>query len=105
MPETVACHVVESHLDYKLGPKWLPFAAALGAPPTRTARCFAPEPGRAAKLFQFSCQSGPVRVGYRRGKPHVVEFAISIEKSDQQRTDLSALVPIAEPADNAIRRP
>ena len=84
MPETVACHVVESHLDYKLGLKWLPFAAALGAPPTRTARCFARESRPAAKPFQFSCQSGPVRVRYRRGKADVVELASSIVKAQQQ---------------------
>jgi hypothetical protein len=105
MPETVACHVVESHLDYKLGPKWLPFAAALGTPPTRTARCFARESRRAAKLLQFSCQNGAVRVRYRGRKADVVELAISIVKPQQQRPDLSAFARIAEPADNAIRRP
>src|ERR1700727_1665580 len=105
MPETVASNMVESHFDYKLGPKWLPFAAALRAPPTRTARCFARESRRATKLFKFSCQSGAVRVRYRRGKADVVELAISIVKSQQQRTHLSALARIAESADNAIRRP
>ena len=102
MPKAVPCDVVESHLDDKLGPKRLPFAAALGAPPTRTARRFARESRRAAKVFQFSCQSGPVRVGYRRGKADVVELAISIVKSEEQRTDCRLLLRIAEPADNAI---
>jgi hypothetical protein len=84
MPEAVACDVVESHLDYKLGPKWLPFAAALGAPPARTTGRFARESRPAAKPFELSCQSRPVRVGDRRGKADVVELASSIVKAQQQ---------------------
>jgi hypothetical protein len=75
MPEAVACDMVESNLDYKLGPKWLPFCAALAAPPTRTAGRFASESRRTTKLFKFSCQSGPIRIRDRRGKADVVELA------------------------------
>jgi hypothetical protein len=84
VPEPVAGHVVEPHLDHEFGSQRLPFAAAPGAPAARAAGRFSSEAGRLAKRLQPAGQRAPFGVRDRRGEADVIELAIGVVETEQQ---------------------
>src|SRR5690349_5482828 len=103
--KSVAGHMVVADLDNELGPKRLPVSRAFGAPAARTARCIAGEAGRLDQTLEKPGELGPLGTRNGRGEADMVELALLVVETKQQRADLPARLLVAEAADDAICRP
>ena len=85
--------------------KRLPFAAALGAPATRTARRVAGEARRLDQPFQVAGDGRAIRRAEARAEAYVVEQAFVVVEPEQQRSHELSLACIAEAPDDTIGGP
>ena len=102
MPETVSGDMVEPHFHHQFRTQWLPLAAALRAPAARTTRRVAGEARRLAQRLQTLGQRSTFTIGDRRCEADVVELAVLVIETEQQRPDLGPIGKIAEATDDAV---
>src|SRR6266436_5753294 len=94
--------MIVAYLDNNFWTDRLPFAAALGAPATRTAWRTAGESRWFTQCFEFSRERGPL-AGFERGRePDVMKQTILTVETEEQRTENFFAARIAKSTDHAI---
>jgi hypothetical protein len=108
MAKASAGEVIVLDFTHQLVPKWNPFSRALGGPTTRPAWRIAAEPNSLPAIlfhdewFQ-SFQESQAVVGFEAlCETHVVQLAVGIVQSEQQRSDYLRLTGITKAADHTI---
>src|SRR5262245_22263628 len=102
MPKPIAGDVVIAYLNHELMAQRLPLAGALGRPPARPARRIAGEAGGPSQRLEPSRERFALLRRDRGGETDVVEQAVPIEQSEQQRADQPAARPVSESAHDAV---
>src|SRR4051812_10683399 len=104
MAEAVTGKMIVADLDDKLRVERLPLRRACGRPPAWSTGRIAGEARRSDQLLQLLGQLRFVLARDRRREADVIELAIVVIESEQQRADHRLALVVAEAADHAVGR-
>lgn len=98
---SVPRYMVETNLDDQFRLHRLPFSAALRAPAAQAARCLAGEAQPTSQRLELRRERRAVFIGDGRCEADMIELPLIVVETEQQRSNLSFAVQIAEATDHA----
>src|SRR5438105_3519648 len=102
MPKALAGEVIVADFDHEFRLERHPFGGTLRRPAARTARRIAGKARRTHQRLQLFGERRLVLTFDRRGEPDMIEPAVAVIETEQQRADQRAALVVAEAADHTI---